>query len=406
MNLLIVADVDLQGEVSGAERVLAAHCIGLEKRGHRVHLIAGISDRHVKEAEEVQGVQIHRYQRSFRSLLGSLRLFQDLSGKNKFDALIFHQPLSALGVAMARESRAIPKAYVFHSPWAEEYAARSTNSSSTTSMWKSINAGSLIRRTVEYFVLATCHRVFVLSRFMADRFIKFHPGFGHRVRCLPGGVDLDRFKPAEDRQNAKGILGLPSDTPLLLTVRNLEPRMGLDHLLYAMREVMKKAAGRVNLIIGGDGPLRGELQALAEQLGLGTSVRFEGFIPEKRLPSYYQAADFFILPTKALEGFGLVAVEALACGTPVLGTPVGAIPELLGALQPNLLFDGVAPESIARGILGHLKRAQGDRRGYEALRRRCREYATARFGWDRVIERLEQELLNLTGNSGGDRTQE
>ncbi len=79
MNLLVVADADLQGEVSGAERVLAAHCLGLNKRGHNVHLIAGILDQGAKATEEVQGVQVYRYQRSFGSLLGSRRLFQVLA---------------------------------------------------------------------------------------------------------------------------------------------------------------------------------------------------------------------------------------------------------------------------------------------------------------------------------------
>lgn len=162
----------------------------------------------------------------------------------------------------------------------------------------------------------------------------------------------------------------------------------------------------MNLIIGGEGPLKSELQGLAERLGLGSSVRFEGYIPDDRLPIYYQAADFFLLPTRALEGFGLVAVESLACGTPVLGTPVGAIPELLGELQADLLFRGVEPEAIARGIVTHMQRAQADPRGYEGLRRRCREFAATRFGWDRVVERLEKELLNLTTNFDGNRTQE
>ncbi len=127
-------------------------------------------------------------------------------------------------------------------------------------------------------------------------------------------------------------------------------------------------------------------------------MKFLGFIPDNELPLYYQSSDGFVLPTRELEGFGLVAVEALACGTPVLGTPVGAIPEILGDLQPDLLFEGIGPEAIARGILKHLERAESDPQGYEALRRRCREYATARFGWDRIVERLEQELVNLTGN--------
>jgi len=231
---------------------------------------------------------------------------------------------------------------------------------------------------------------------IADRFVKAHPRFADRVVCLPGGVDLDLFRPDEDRQAAKASLRLPSKGPLLLTVRNLEPRMGIDHLLHALKEVTKNGR-EVNLIIGGEGPLKADLEGLAKQLGLETSVRFEGYIPDERLPTYYQAADFFVLPTKALEGFGLVAVEALACGTPVLGTPVGAIPEILGEFQPDLLFEGIEAQDIAEGIIKYLQRAQTDPQGYHALRRRCREYATARFGWDRIVERLEHELVSIIG---------
>ncbi len=391
MNLLVVADADLQGEVSGAERVLAAHCLGLYKRGHNVHLIAGIPDGGAKAIEEVQGVQVYRYQRSFRSLFGSRRLFQALSCRMPLDVLIFHQPLSAFGVTLARGSRCIPKVYVFHSPWADEYAARGPNPKSGPAI-----GGRFLRRTLEHFVLRTCQRIFVLSRFMADRFAKAHPGFADRVDCLPGGVDLDRFRPAEDREATKASLQLPSRGPLLLTVRNLEPRMGLDCLLHAVKDVTKNGR-EVDLIIGGEGPLKTKLESLAKRLGIERSVRFEGYIPDERLPTYYQAADFFVLPTKALEGFGLVAVEALACGTPVLGTPVGAIPEILGELQPDLLLEGIEAETIARGILKHLQKFKADPQGYEALRQRCRDYATAHFGWDRIVERLEKELLNLTG---------
>jgi len=153
----------------------------------------------------------------------------------------------------------------------------------------------------------------------------------------------------------------------------------------------------VLLLIGGAGSLRSDLESLTGSLNLQGHVRFLGFIPDNELPLYYQACDAFVLPTRELEGFGLVTAEALACGTPVLGTPVGAIPETLGELQPDLLFEGIGREAIAGGILKHLERAQADPQGYEALRKRCRDYATARFGWDRIVERLEHELVSIIG---------
>lgn len=391
MNVLVVSDVDLQGEASGAERVLAAHCLGLARRGHQVRLIAGVREKRAKAVEEVQGVRVYRYRRSLWSCLGSSRLFRALSRQVPFDVLIFHQPFSAFGVLLTRGSRLIPKVYVSLSPWGEEYAARTAHPKSHISHLRYQKGGKLLRRIMERCVVRACQRIFVLSRFTADQLAKEHPGFEDRVTLLPGGVDLDRFRPAENRQAVKAILRIPSGSPILLTVRNLEPRMGLNHLLHAMKAVTREARD-VILIIGGKGPMENDLRALAERLDLQPSVRFEGFIPEERLPLYYQAADFFILPTMALEGFGLVTVEALACGTPVLGTPVGAIPEILDELQSDLLFEGTDPEAIARGILAHLKKTEIDPESYEVLRKRCQAYAETRFGWEAIIDRLEEEL--------------
>jgi glycosyltransferase involved in cell wall biosynthesis len=311
--------------------------------------------------------------------------------------MIFHQPFSAFGVLLARGSRVIPKVCMFLSPWAEEYAARWPLKSRRSKFW---SGGRLLRRTVERLVLSASHRIFVLSRFMAARLRAEHPRLNGQVALLPGGVDLDRFRPAENRVALKAALGLPSGSPVLLTVRNLEPRMGIDLLLHATKKVVESVKDVV-LIIGGEGPMGEPLRELAGRLGLGAVVRFAGYIPEERLPLFYQAADFFVLPSKQLEGFGLVAVEALACGTPVLGTPVGAIPEILERLSPGLLFEGTDPEAIAESMEAHIGRLRADPHGYEALRRRCRAYAETRFGWARVIDRLEHELFRLVGPSRG-----
>jgi glycosyltransferase involved in cell wall biosynthesis len=390
MTILVVSDADLQGKASGVERVLAAHCLGLAKRGHTVYLIAGVDQAERKTVEDVQGVRVYRYRRSPAPCLGAYRAFRALSARISFQVVIFHQPLSALGILLSRGSRAIPRAYVFHSPWAREYGARTAR----RSMF--IRGGMLLRRSMERLVLKRCQRIFVLSRFMADRLSKDHAGLGDRVAVLPGGVDLDRFKPAQDREALRAALGVAGRRSLLLTVRNLEPRMGLDNLLLAIQEVSREV-GDFTLLIGGEGPMERELKGLAQRLGLGSLVRFEGYIPEERLPVYYQAGDFFVLPSKELEGFGLVAVEALACGTPVLGTPVGAIPELAEGLEKDLLFWGTDPGAIARGIRSHLGRKEADPHGYRILRQRCRAFVEARFGWDAIVERLERQLFNLVG---------
>ncbi|MBI4611289.1 MAG: glycosyltransferase family 4 protein [Candidatus Rokubacteria bacterium] len=394
MNVLVVSDVDLMTGRSGAERLLAGHCQGLAKRGHSVYLIAGTRDGRGNAVEEIGGVRVYRYRRSLRSCLGSFRLFRILARHVRFDVLIFHQPLSGLGVLLAPGSRHLPKACVFLSPWGEEYAARVPDGKSRSSYLNLHAGGRLLRRSVERFVLKACRRIFVLSRFMAGRLEAEHRGLNGRAAIVPGGVDLDQFRPVHDRLAVKEMLGLPLRSPVLLTIRNLEPRMGLDHLLQAMQSVVK-TLDDVILIVGGEGPIEGALRDLAHRLGLERAVRFEGYVPEERLPLLYQAADFFVLPSKELEGFGLVAVEALACGTPVLGTPVGAIPEVLGGLEPDLVFGGTRPEAIAQGIRGHLRQFRADPQRYEALRKRCRIYASACFGWDRIIDRLEQELLDL-----------
>jgi glycosyltransferase involved in cell wall biosynthesis len=99
--------------------------------------------------------------------------------------------------------------------------------------------------------------------------------------------------------------------------------MGLEILLRAFR-LLAREVPDLHLAIGGSGPLEGMLRALRGSLGLSDRVRFLGYVPEAALPGLYAAADLFVLPTEQLEGFGLVTVEALACGTPVVGTPVGA----------------------------------------------------------------------------------
>jgi SAM-dependent methyltransferase len=232
----------------------------------------------------------------------------------------------------------------------------------------------------------------VFSDFSARLLWKLYRIGGDRIVRIPAGVDLERFRPASQAA-ARHRLGLSPDRPTLFTLRNLEPRMGLDRLQAALDRVRRRVPD-VLLLIGGQGSRRPALEAQAAALGLDRHVRFLGYIDEARLALYYQAADAFVLPTRQLEGFGLVTLEALACGTPVLGTPIGATPELLRGLDPSLVLRDSSPEAIAAGLEAFLEQR---RRGPEALsrlREACRGYAEA-FGWAASVARLTGALDEL-----------
>jgi glycosyltransferase involved in cell wall biosynthesis len=169
--------------------------------------------------------------------------------------------------------------------------------------------------------------------------------------------------------------------------------MGLEQLLHALRMLPEE----IKLAVVGGGLLTEELRRLSCELGIDGRVCFAGRVAEEELPDWYRAADLFVLPTVAYEGFGMVTVEALASGTPVVGTPAGATPELLEPLDPRLVTRGSDPDSLAVAIKEALAFVDG------AYRTRCREYALARFDWNGVTHVWEEALAEAAQTSSAKR---
>ena len=215
------------------------------------------------------------------------------------------------------------------------------------------------------------------------------------LRIISGGVDTAHFRPASsdaERARTRNSLGLPGGTRVLLTVRRLEARMGIDRLLDALRHIEGRGGERdYLLVIVGKGSLESELKHRAEAMNLGTKVRWVGEVRPEELVAYYQAADLFVLPTVELEGFGLATVEAMACGLPVIGTPVGGTVEILQALDANCLFPNATAEGMARRLETYLN----DPEPFHALGLRCREQAVAEYDWGHVTDRIEEEFSLL-----------
>jgi glycosyltransferase involved in cell wall biosynthesis len=202
-----------------------------------------------------------------------------------------------------------------------------------------------------------------------------------------------RFHPATDKREVRERLHLPREKTILLTVRNLVSRMGIENLIQAMPEIVKSVPDIV-LIIGGTGPLKDTLSMMSRRLNLDHHIHFAGFIPEATLPEYYQAADIFVLPTVELEGFGLVTLEALASGTPVLGTPVGGTQEILSKFDSRFLFQDTRHESISRLIIETCQEYQNQPDKWQLDSQRCRHFAEKYYSWETNVAATERLFLD------------
>jgi glycosyltransferase involved in cell wall biosynthesis len=309
-----------------------------------------------------------------------------------FQAIVCHQPFNCLSLLIRRKLQDVSLLYVFHSPSHEEYLLAQENRS-----WVRNLAQAQALRMIERFCVKKAMKIMVLSHYMKEKLRDIHGISANRIVVNPGGVDLNRFRPPINREAIRDKLGFAKGKIHLLSVRNLEPRMGLDNLLQGVR-ILRNNAARIHLILGGEGIERQHLERLVKVYGLADAVTMTGFIPSDLLPQYYGASDFFVLPTRHLEGFGLVTPESLACGTPVLGTPVGGTREILSGFSPDFLFRDTSPEAIVQGIQKAIARFFPGMKRYEQLRDQCRAYAVRSYSWQRHINQLKTMIEEVVAS--------
>ena len=260
--------------------------------------------------------------------------------------------------------RSYPLVVHFHGPWALEGQFEGVSS-------LNVRAKTML----EQVVYRRANRCIVLSDSFRDI---LHEHYGvplERIHRIPGGVDADQYDTGLTRKEARERLGWPQDRPIVFTARRLVRRMGLEGLISAMAEVRRREPEAL-LSIAGKGALSGELEDRVRSLGLEDNVRLMGFVTDEDLPVAYRAADLSIMPTVALEGFGLVAVESLAAGTPVLVTPVGGLPGVVRDLSTDLILPGSSDGDLAQGIEAALGGSL-DLPGAET----CQNYARSQFDW-------------------------
>ena len=258
----------------------------------------------------------------------------------------------------------------FHGPWAGESAREGSNPPVV-----------MMKRLLERSVYRRADRFIVLSKSFRDLLCQTYGVNESKVHVVPGGVEVDKFRPMEISR-AREQLGWPQDAPILVCVRRLARRMGLENLISAFGVVAKQHP-QARLMIGGQGPIRAELETQIVELGLSDRVRFLGFIADDMLPVVYAAANLSIVPSSSLEGFGLISLESLACGTPVLVTPVGGLPDTVRDLSPELILQGANSDDLSEGLNRWL-----DGRLCLPSREACRLHVLRHFTWGSIASRV------------------
>jgi glycosyltransferase involved in cell wall biosynthesis len=224
--------------------------------------------------------------------------------------------------------------------------------------------------------------IVTVSRYSAQKIVELYGVDAKKIRVVPNGVDLQRFKPTEDCSEVKDIIGGDSG-PVILFVGNLIPRKGLHFLIEAAKHVLTEFKD-AKFVVAGDGPLRNHLIGYTKEQGVSGNFVFLGDVPEDILPKLYNCADVFASPS-IQEGLGITLLEAQATAKPVVAFNVTAITEVVKNKETGLL---VKPDSheLASALLSLLSDKQlREKMGYSG-----REFVSKNFSWNSCAQKMSQ----------------
>lgn len=246
--------------------------------------------------------------------------------------------------------------------------------------------------------LGKAHLVIANSRSLLGWLQRRYPGIRGKLRYVHLGANLRQFRPPDSAQRsaARSEFGAGGRFTVLFAGR-LIPRKGIPTLIRAMRIVRRTIPGSKLIIAGGTGKRAyvAKLKRLARSSGV--PVRFQGYVSRSRMHRFYWAGDCFACPSQGHEAFGLVNVEAMAAGTPLVASRNGGIPEIVSHGENGLLVNAYrSPKSFAAQLLRIARNlAEADR-----MARKARQDAISRFGWDGTARKLAQ-LYGTSGTEGG-----
>lgn len=397
MRLLILATSYFPESPGGSARLAFDLASDLARKGHEVWYLCQTRNSNQPEYIFQNGLHVLRYCLGQATRFDVLRMFKHFSAVKKLLAQYLPEPPAIIHghdllpyVATIKFYGGRGKSfYTVHSPAVEELAI----------VWRAQGLPGYIKLLsglppiwyCERFALAASDGIGAESEYTVRRIAqRYGDSVAKRICVIPGWVDTARFNPTDQSVaiQARQRFNWPMDKPVLFALRRLEARMGLDRLLHAIAQLRDEGYDFYTAIAGTGSQLT-RLTQQGQRLGLQPRLAFMGRISDDDLPVAYNACDASIIPTGQLECFGIIALEAMACGKPVFVTPVGALPEVVGRFEPAWVAKGNEVRDIA-GVIRAFLRAELPVHEPEAIA----QFVSEHYSFDLAVKRY-RELLNL-----------
>ena len=337
--------------------------VDLGQQARLIHLKAG-------QEEQIHKLAVYSYLPEFTCNLENFRKNNGL----KYDIVFSHYWLSGWVGKYLQQWWQVPHVIMFHTLGAVKNA---------------IGIGEdapELRIVTEREAVNDCRRIIVATEREKNELIRHYGAPPEKSGIVSCGVNMEQFQPVA-RAAARQKLGL-TDEKILLFVGRIDPLKGVDQLLKAV-PYLNNIKGLRLVIIGGDEHSRSEvekLQKLSRELDIYDRVTFQGLIKQEQLPYFYSAADVCVVPSY-YESFGLVALESLACGTPVVATDVGDLKNIIRQGETGYVVAENTPQDLADSIASVLSRPPEDMESALFIRA-----SISRYSWANIAEGVISEL--------------
>lgn len=252
---------------------------------------------------------------------------------------------------------------------------------------KDLEKQNFFIKLLRKLIIKKANTLTAISEYLKNYIQKINPTA--KITLIPNGIDYEKFISAKPQQREE--LGIDKTAKVIITISRLVPKNGLVSLIKSI-EIAKSVISDIKLIIIGSGPLETGLKNLTAELNLSGDILFLGEKKYSEIPHFLKTADLFIRPSHS-EGLGNAFIEAMAAGIPIIGTPVGGIPDFLKDGETGLFCEVGNPKDLAEKII-HLLNNQELR---EKLIKNGLEMARAKYNWNNIAKKF-REIYSKTNN--------